>query len=59
MNLICVKGIAEITGFSVRHVAETLIFQRDFPDCFNLGRTGRRWEREDVFKWIRSKRERL
>ena len=58
MQLMSAKDIAELTGYTERHVSEKLIFRKDFPDCFNLGRKGRRWEKEDIYRWIRSQRGR-
>ena len=56
MKLMTSDDIAELTGFSVRHVKEKLIFRKDFPSHFNLGRNGRRWETADIEKWIRAQR---
>lgn len=55
MELITADEIADRLKLSKRQVAERICYEPDFPAAYRFGRKLRRWNRDEVEAWIRSR----
>lgn len=56
-ELITAEEIADLLCISRRQVAERICYEPDFPPAYQFGRKLRRWNRDEVEDWIRSRRQ--
>lgn len=59
MELITADEIADRLKLSKRQVAERICYEPDFPAAYRFGRKLRRWNRDEVEAWIRSRKHQV